>query len=132
MVSSIPGVSAQGRRLPGARISPPRHARGRSPITLHIRPIVMPGSILAGFQSFTITQTNSVASQPPSIDWASPNAGGGNRQRFTFSISDPNGASNLRNLDVDFVSFGSNSFIWTPGTRPSRRSGAQRLCLQGA
>jgi M6 family metalloprotease-like protein len=69
------------------------------------------GSILAGFQTFTITQASSIANQPPSLDWVSPNSGAGNSQTFTFAASDPNGAVNLRSIDVDFVRFGSNTFV---------------------
>ncbi len=74
-------------------------------------PTLRTGSILAGFQTFTITQASSIADQPPSLDWVSPNSGAGNSQTFTFSASDPNGAANLRSIDVDFVRFGSSAFI---------------------
>jgi uncharacterized protein (TIGR03437 family) len=74
-------------------------------------PTVRSGSILAGFQAFTVTQATSLTNQAPSLDWVSPSSGAGGSQTFTFSASDPNGAANLRNIDVDFVRFGSNPFI---------------------
>src|SRR4029077_15253380 len=70
------------------------------------------GSILAGFQTFTVNQASSLTNQPPSIDWVSPNSGTGNSQTFTFSISDPGGAANLRNIDMDFVRIGSNDTVF--------------------
>lgn len=79
--------------------------------TMNGTPTVRTGSILAGFQTFTVNQAASIANQPPSVDWVSPNSGAGSSQTFTFSGSDPNGAANLREIDVDFVRFGSNRFI---------------------
>lgn len=74
-------------------------------------PTARTGSILAGFQAFTITQATSFVNQPPSLDSVSPSAGAGISQTFTFTASDPNGAADLRNIDVDFVRSGSNRFI---------------------
>jgi len=69
------------------------------------------GSIFVGFQAFTITQATSFVSQPASVDSVSPSGGSGLSQTFTFSVSDPNGAADLRNMDVDFVKSGGDRFI---------------------
>ena len=69
------------------------------------------GSIFVGFQAFAITQATSFVNQPASVDSLSPNGGVGLNQTFTFSVSDPNGAADLRNMDVDFVKAGGDRFI---------------------
>jgi len=80
--------------------------------TLIGTPTVRTGSILAGFQTFTVTQASTLTSQPPSLDWVSPNSGSGNSQTFTFSASDPRGAANLGLIEADFVRSDSNHTIF--------------------
>jgi uncharacterized protein (TIGR03437 family) len=73
-------------------------------------PTVRHGSIFVGFQAFTVTQATSFVNLPPSLDSVSPNSGAGLSQAFTFSLSDPNGTADLRNVDVVFAR-SSDNFI---------------------
>jgi len=59
------------------------------------------GVIVIGTQSFTITQATSFVHVPPSAA-VSPTSGGGTRQTFVYTISDPNGTSVLRNFFIWF------------------------------
>jgi uncharacterized protein (TIGR03437 family) len=72
-------------------------------LTANATPSARTGSIFVGFEAFTITQSTSFVSHPPSFDSLTPDTGSGLSQAFTFSISDPDGASDLAHIDVDFV-----------------------------
>jgi uncharacterized protein (TIGR03437 family) len=79
---------------------------GTGTVTYAVQPnntrAVRNSAVFVGFQAFTITQATSFVNQPASLDSVSPDSGAGLRQAFTFSLSDPNGASDLRNIDVVF------------------------------